>query len=496
MRRTGDALVATLIVLALLLGCRTQSRTEVAPAPLAPKPLILRVPRPAGGEWLGLYLMGKKAGYSFSDVREGVFQGRKAVVATSTTTLKVAVGGAPATREVREERVYDYRDGGRLLAFTVEKRGDGGEETLIGACTPEGIRLLRKRPGLPDETRQLPATADVVELADAPRVAVATGKKVEGRTIDLEDSLQDKQVATELDGRSEYLVAGVQVPAARTRTVEEPQHIPTFTTLGADGRELEVRLGDVVGKAEDEATAKQLDKIDLFSLTRVVVDKPIAASVRGVPGQVQYVVRGLPEEFRRDTYRQKFSARPDGSTLLTVRAALPKASAERPVAAKDDEQRGALEATLAIESQAPAIIELADKVVGAEKDAYAAAKRINSFVNRFLQKAYGASSDRATDVLTAKKGDCTEHSLLMTALARAAGIPARRVDGLVYMEAGDGVPALYWHEWVEVWVGEWVAMDPTFDQFVADATHIALGRDLRSDTAGLIGQLKVSVVSP
>ena len=66
----------------------------------------------------------------------------------------------------------------------------------------------------------------------------------------------------------------------------------------------------------------------------------------------------------------------------------------------------------------------------------------------------------------------------MTALARAVGIPARRVDGLVYMEAADAVPAFYWHEWVEVYVGEWIEVDPTFNQEVADATHIALGSEV------------------
>ena len=93
-------------------------------------------------------------------------------------------------------------------------------------------------------------------------------------------------------------------------------------------------------------------------------------------------------------------------------------------------------------------------------------------------------------MLATRRGDCTEHALLATALLRASGIPARRIDGLVYMKAGDGLPALYWHEWVEAYVGEWVEMDPTFAQSVADPSHIALGNEARVDTAGLIGKLK------
>ena len=92
------------------------------------------------------------------------------------------------------------------------------------------------------------------------------------------------------------------------------------------------------------------------------------------------------------------------------------------------------------------------------------------------------------------KGDCTEHSLLSVALLRAAGIPARRVDGVVYMVNEDGVPALYWHEWVEAYVGEWTQLDPTFNQTVADATHFAVGEEGNAEITPLIGALKVTAV--
>ena len=75
-------------------------------------------------------------------------------------------------------------------------------------------------------------------------------------------------------------------------------------------------------------------------------------------------------------------------------------------------------------------------------------------MNLAMKKDYGASADRATDVLRNAPGDCTEHSLLSIALLRALGIPARRVDGAVYVQNADGVPALYYrHAWVEAWVG-------------------------------------------
>ncbi len=131
-------------------------------------------------------------------------------------------------------------------------------------------------------------------------------------------------------------------------------------------------------------------------------------------------------------------------------------------------------------------------MAGDAKGTYEAARRLSDHVSRTLEKAYGASHDRATDVLAAGKGDCTEHSVLLVALARALGIPARGVHGLVYARYDDGVNALYWHAWVEIRsAGEWIAMDPTFGEPVADATHVALGAGSQVDTVGLLGALKV-----
>ena len=42
--------------------------------------------------------------------------------------------------------------------------------------------------------------------------------------------------------------------------------------------------------------------------------------------------------------------------------------------------------------------------------------------------------------------------------------------------------------------GEWIAIDPTLGQPVADATHVALGIGTQVDTIGLLGALKVESV--
>jgi transglutaminase-like putative cysteine protease len=80
----------------------------------------------------------------------------------------------------------------------------------------------------------------------------------------------------------------------------------------------------------------------------------------------------------------------------------------------------------------------------------------------------------ALDVLDAKRGECQGHSYLYTALMRALGVPTRVVNGLVYSAEHGG---FLYHTWAESLVeGSWRAVDPTFNQTQADATHIALVR--------------------
>lgn len=502
MKRTLSALLPLLLIPLRVAAAQPQPTPPTPAAASAAEsgelPAVLRAKRPAGGEWFGLYILGKKAGFAFSELRPGEWNGEKVILERSDVTLSASIEGKPMERSIREERYYEPKDGGRLVGFRVIKSGDGGEETLVGAVRRDGISLTRVRPGVPDEKRVLPVTREVVEDGDAPRMVALTRKAREGALLDLEDTLKDKKTTTTIEGEGTYLVAGVSIPVLRTRTIEEPDQLAVITTLAHDGRALEIKFGDVMtAKAESELDAKQIEKVDLFSLTRVVLPSKVPPSVRNPPAKLTWSIGGLPKAFWVETARQHYEAASDGTVRLTIKSRLPSAKAKRPVAPGDDPGLAkALEPTLAVESDAPAIRETAQRVVGAEADAWKAAKKLNLFVNGHLEKVYGSSSDRATDVLKARKGDCTEHSLLLTALARAVGIPARRVDGLVYMESTDKVPALYWHEWVEVFVGEWIAIDPTFGQVVADPTHIAFGNEGRVDTAGLIGQLKIGLIKP
>ena len=83
-------------------------------------------------------------------------------------------------------------------------------------------------------------------------------------------------------------------------------------------------------------------------------------------------------------------------------------------------------------------------------------------------------------------------------MARALGIPARIAVGLTFVRG-----AFYYHAWPEVYLDEgggrgyWLPVDPTLNQFPADATHLRLARgglDRQAAILPLIGRMKMEVL--
>jgi len=163
----------------------------------------------------------------------------------------------------------------------------------------------------------------------------------------------------------------------------------------------------------------------------------------------------------------------------------------------DDRFHDDLRATPFLQLDDPAIRRAAGDAIGGQNDAESAARALVGWVHRSLAKVPTISVPNATQVLVERRGDCNEHAVLYAALARAVGIPTRIASGTVYMPPdGAGAGAFYYHAWDEVWLGDWVAVDPTFGQFPADATHVKLvegGPETYLALVGVIGQLRLEV---
>jgi transglutaminase-like putative cysteine protease len=150
-----------------------------------------------------------------------------------------------------------------------------------------------------------------------------------------------------------------------------------------------------------------------------------------------------------------------------------------------------------IESDAPEIRAEAEKGAGGAATPRQRAERLVRHVHALIEKKPTVSLPSALEVLKTRIGDCNEHTALYVALARSLGLPARVAVGLVYLRG-----AFYYHAWPEVWVEEgpglglWLPVDPTLNQFPADATHVRLARgglDRQAAIVGLVGRARLEI---
>jgi transglutaminase-like putative cysteine protease len=145
-----------------------------------------------------------------------------------------------------------------------------------------------------------------------------------------------------------------------------------------------------------------------------------------------------------------------------------------------------------IQSEDPGIKALALRIQGPKRDPRQVAERLNTWVHDSLKNRITFGVPSALQVLQTRVGDCNEHTQLYVALARSLGLPARIAAGLAYVDG-----KFYYHAWPEVYLHDWVAVDPTFGQFPADAAHLRFiigGLRRQTELLRLMGNLQINVV--
>jgi len=124
-----------------------------------------------------------------------------------------------------------------------------------------------------------------------------------------------------------------------------------------------------------------------------------------------------------------------------------------------------------INSDSRTIKSTVENVIGGEKDPLVIAGELYDFVCNTLVYDQERLSEKdfsyyyASDILQRGRGICTDYAILYAALCRAAGIPARFVQGIpvfTMLTEGDGRLS-YGHAWVEIKLPSygWVPIDVT-----------------------------------
>jgi len=441
--------------------------------------------------WYGLYLLGQKVGYARARTLATQVEGRDAVESQMDMRMKIVSLGQKQDVKVGQYRIY-FRTGElhRLISrFTTDVT-----QMDMDGVVRDGKLHVTSRMGRLTDTKELPAPKETLrDMVAADRLVGPDAKIGDSVTMSQFDltMMKDMECTLTLKERKKIVFGGVETPIHVIATHVPAQGVTLDSYVDAEGTPLEMSMGDsIVLRLETEKEAKNVTySSDIVRMGCVLLDPHPkgVAKMRAATFRFQ----GIEDDaLCIDGVRQTWTKGNDGSRTVVVSVAAVDAAkaATLPIPPKDFQEE--LSPTLFIQSRDARVQKLAKELIGAETNAWEAARKIRAWVDVNIQDVGTAAMSNAVETLDSKKGDCTEHTVLFVALARAAGIPARECAGLTAIDGGKG---FYYHAWPEVWVGQWVAMDPTLGQDVADATHIALAHGSIADmgrVVGIIGKLK------
>jgi transglutaminase-like putative cysteine protease len=440
-------------------------------------------------QWRGVYYRNEKIGFTVSQtvVTDDGFELQE------DGRLQMSLLGAQNVVAIRTTARVDRDFALRSFDFSLDP-GTGGTR-IHGELN--GLRLhivMSTAAGSHTEDRDL-ATPPVLALNLARRLADAG--LVEGAhyewTIFDPATLSNTPIALDVGARELVAAGGPRVPAFRVETVYAGMKTTSWITDTGEVILEKSPLGfETIRESPAEARTMAVPysvRADLLSASAI---QPTGRLRIDEPRDVRRLRLRLTGADVSGPDLGGVGQTVDGDTL-EIRD--PQGFRPGPV---DPDTARYLQPEPLIESDAPEIRAEAEAAIRNVSGPRAQAERLTRHVNAILDKKPTVSLPSAREVLRTKVGDCNEHTALYVAMARAIGIPARIAVGLVSVRG-----AFYYHAWPEVYLveghgrGLWLPVDPTLNQFPADATHLRLARgglDKQAAILPLIGRLKIEIL--
>ncbi len=415
-------------------------------------------------------------------------------VSTAETSIETT-GGKPIGFEYTEDlagmggkkMTGRLNDAGRLEVTAVDM---GIEQKRVidwptGAVMAEGLRLLELEKGLTDgavyQARIFsPALLGAVDA----EVRVGPTRDIDllGRVL----PLTEVGVAMQMQGMTFTSISYVDSRFRAQKTI-----MPMM------GMNLELITCDKAFALSEN------DIVDF--LEKLLVPSPVPLTDIGSTDSITY---HLSPTVGKDlsipsTDNQTVQQTKEGKVIVTVKPVSAPAGSAMPYTGKDKQILEALEPTGYLQADDKEIISLARQAVGKSTDAAEAARKIENFVSEYItEKNLSVGYASAAEVAASRQGDCTEHAVLTAALCRAAGIGARVVSGIVYIDEFAGRKDVFGgHAWTEAYIGgKWIGLDATRAPNGFDPGHItmAIGNGDPADffaMANALGYFKIEKVT-
>jgi len=470
-------------------------------------------------DWFEARLMGKKAGHLHSTVERR----EERIISTLEMHFALQRGEVEVELSVRQ-RFRETLDG-RPLGFEHELRLAGQPIRQKGVI--RGARLTLTTEQFGATTKQTYAfDAETKfswgQLLEQRRRGLKTGTRYRFKTYDPSVAV-DRAIDADVEvlGPERVPVGGRPTRAIRTRMITNlAVPVTSETWVDEDGLPLisSVKLGaiemEIVRTDRESALAGGRGPEMLFS-TLISVRGEFDRRAR----RVVYRLRiGGDEEMPDLPTTGMQTWKRLGQNEIEIAVSRIDWDAVRRPAARPDEipadiSETFLQASTYLDINDPGVRRLARRGARGAEGPAELADGLRRFVTDYVEdKGLDVGFATASEVAKTRKGDCTEHGVLLAALARARGLPARVVAGIVMVPQADPDddpprrpldarentkrrlrPAQFgYHMWTQVYLdGRWIDLDSALRQTECDATHIALAA-LPLNTEGIFeGTVKI-----
>ncbi|HUG73698.1 MAG TPA: transglutaminase-like domain-containing protein [Steroidobacteraceae bacterium] len=426
----------------------------------------------SGKQFFGGYALGGKRGWIADERRVKQYQGDPILEVVTEMYLEISMFGVSSKSTGRGVKRYALEGEGQIIYVQETEIDDDVRVEHTGVREGDRLRIVT-RAGDKVSERLVPLPRDTLKVMLERAAWLAAGPRKGDKYDIFETSLFEENIDSPLG--MEYIepvsLVWAGVPVAAHRVTMNVDGMRVSALVGPTGEPLSGRGtgGLFEFRAEEELAAKARDAKpgDMLAASQIKVEAPVdAAAIAGITLELT----GLGDLKVPATARQRVRSQRQGRAQLEiVREVQP--TQEAVLTAQQREQY--LGATATVQSDQEAIRKLATDIVGNQTDAATIAALITEWIGANLRRTHAANASTALDVLAQLAGDGTEHALLFTTLARAAGVPARQIGGVV--QAGEVAPLFGWHTWAEFHDGRgWVGVDPLFGQVRLDPTHVQL----------------------
>ncbi len=440
---------------------------------------------PTDSEWMTIYHNGKKLGYSVFSVQN---RGEKGYIIKSAATIKAAIAGLEANiimeNKVRLDTTFKLQSFDFKLTSDQYNTHISGEKfgTEMRTTIIHGADSVRKTFTVPQDLYTYLGIQPLISwqgIREGERLRIPAYDPVSMETAEVEIIHEGKETVRirEKDyklNRIKVIFRGI--PA--TRWLDD--NGLTYREESIMGLMMERTSSEEALNTED----MELTGIDLLDVYAVIPDVPIRKPEKLTELTLQ--IDGIDPSYFLALNSPRQMVISENPLILRIR---PVGDASVPV--DRDKHLAATDMIQPSHEMIRSELEAIRKTApGGELDA----QYLREWVYKYLRKFPVVSLSSATEILTHAEGDCSEHTILYTSLSRGAGIPTRIHMGLAYVDG-----KFFYHAWPVVYMdGQWIPIDPTLDQPMADATHIAI---LESDMTNLpelipaLGRISIKVVN-